>query len=70
MKVYAFLVAQKPRPVRCYLQKPLRQCLDKCIKKDICEEVQTGEPISWCPPLVVQLNPRYTGVDKEFLNLI
>ena len=57
-------VAQKPRPVSYYLQEPLRKWLDECIKEDIYEEVQPGEPFTWCSPLVVQSKPRYANVEK------
>ncbi len=54
MKPDAVPVAQKPRPVAYYLQKPLRSWLDQCIQEDIFEEVPDGEPVTWCSPLVVQ----------------
>ena len=67
MKADAVPIAQKPRHVPYYLQEPLRKWLDECIREDIYEEVQPGEPITWCSPLVVQPKPRYTGVDKDSL---
>ncbi|XP_053376601.1 uncharacterized protein LOC123533440 [Mercenaria mercenaria] len=57
-------VAQKPRPVPYYLQEPLKTWLDECIKEEIFEEVESGEPVTWCSPLVVQPKPRYTNVGK------
>ncbi|XP_038054673.1 uncharacterized protein LOC119726895 [Patiria miniata] len=53
MKPEAAPVAQKPRPVAYYLQKPLKEWLDQCIKEGIFEEVPPGEPVTWCSPLVV-----------------
>ena len=67
MKSGTVPVAQKPRPVPYYLQEPLRKCLDECIKEDIYEEVQPGEPITWCSPLVVLPKPRYANVEKDNL---
>lgn len=68
MKADATPVAQKPRPVPYYLQEPLREWLDQCIKDEIFEKVQPGEPVTWCSPLVVQPKPRYANVDKEHLD--
>ena len=39
MKPEAVPVAQKPRPVAYYLQKPLREWLDLCINEGIFDEV-------------------------------
>ena len=64
MKPGAVPVAQKPRPVAYYLQKPLKRWLEQCIKKDIFEEVPEGEPVTWCSPLVVQ---RFNETDKDEL---
>ena len=46
MKADATPVAQKPRPVPYYLQEPLRKWLDECIKQDIFEKVDSGDPIT------------------------
>ena len=67
MKPDATPVAQKPRPVPYYLQEPLRKWLDECIKQDIFEKVDSGDPITWCSPLVVQPKPRYKNVSKDNL---
>lgn len=64
MKADAVPIALKPRPVPYYLQEPFQKWLDECIKEDIYKEVQPGEPITWCLPLVVQPKPRYGDVDK------
>ena len=45
-------VAQKHRTVPYYLQEPLRKWLEKCVKEEIFEEVEPGEPVTWCSPLV------------------
>ncbi|MEW8584399.1 MAG: RNase H-like domain-containing protein, partial [Candidatus Thiodiazotropha sp.] len=67
MKPDATPVAQKPRPVPYYLQEPLRNWLDECIKEEIFEKVESGEPVTWCSPLVVQPKPRYSSVSKDSL---
>ena len=67
MKPDATPVAQKPRPVPYYLQEPLRNWLEECVKEEIFERVEPGEPVTWCSPLVVQPKPRYSGVSKESL---
>lgn len=67
VKQEAAPVAQKPRPVAYYLQKPLKSWLDQCLADDIFEEVPQDEPITWCSPLVVQPKPRYTNVPKDEL---
>ena len=53
MKPDATPVAQKPRPVPYYLQEPLRKWLEECVKEEIFEKVEPGEPVTWCSPLVV-----------------
>ena len=68
MKADATPVAQKPRPVSYYLQEPLRRWLDECVKEEIFEKVEPGEPVTWCSPLVVQPKPRYSKVSKECLD--
>ena len=67
MKADATPVAQKPRPVPYYLQKPLRRWLDEYVKEDIFEKVEPGEPVTWCSPLVVQPKPRYSKESKDSL---
>ena len=67
MKADATPVAQKPRPVPYYLQEPLWRWLDECVKEEIFEKVEPGEPVTWCSPLVVQPKPRYFKVSKECL---
>ena len=64
---YTGPVAQKPRSVPYYLQEPLQKWLDECIKEDIFEKVDSGDPITWCSPLVVQPNPRYKNISKDNL---
>ena len=67
MKPEAVPVAQKPRPVAYYLQKPLREWLDQCLKEGIFEEVPQGEPVTWCSPLVVQPKPRFGTTARDEL---
>ena len=67
MKAEATPVAQKPLPVLYYLQEALRRWLDECVKEEIFEKVEPGEPVTWCSPLVVQPKPRYSKVSKESL---
>ena len=67
MKLDATPIAQKPRPVPYYLQEPLRELLDECIKEEIFETVDPGEPVTRCSPAVVQQKPRYSTVNKENL---
>ena len=67
MKTDATPVAQKPRPVPYYLQEPLRKWLEECVKEEIFDKVEPGEPVTWCSPLVVQPKPRYSKVNKDSL---
>ena len=67
MKPEAAPVAQKPRPVAYYLQKPLKEWVDQCIKEGIFEEIPRGEPVTWCSPLVVQPKPRFGHTPREEL---
>ena len=67
MKPDATPVAQKPRPAPYYLQEPLQKWLDECVKEEIFEKAEPGEPVTWCSPLVVQPKPRYSNVSKESL---
>ena len=67
MKADATPVAQKPCPVSYSLQEPLRRWLDECVKEEIFEKVEPGEPVTWCSPLVVQPKPIYSKVSKECL---
>ena len=67
IKQNAAPVAQRPRPVPYYLQKPLKLWLDQCVNDDIFETVPTDEPVTWCSPTVVQPKPRYLHVGNEEL---
>lgn len=67
MKPGAAPIAQKPRPVAYYLQKPLKAWLEQGIAEGIFEEVPLGEPLTWCSPMVVQPKPRFTHVSKDNL---
>lgn len=67
MREDAVPVAQKPRPVPFYLQKPLKQWLDHCVEEDIFETIPEDQPITWCSPLVVQPKPRYNSTPKDEL---
>ena len=67
MKPEAVPVAQKPRPVAYYLQKPLKEWLEQCIEGEIFEEVPEGELVTWCSPLVVQPKPKFCKMGKENL---
>ncbi|MCG8047363.1 MAG: DDE-type integrase/transposase/recombinase, partial [Candidatus Thiodiazotropha taylori] len=60
-------VAQRPRPVPYYLQKPLKMWLDQCVADGIYEPVPTDDPITWCSPIVVQPKPKYLHVPNEEL---
>jgi hypothetical protein len=59
-------VAQKPRQVPYYLQKPLKQWLEEGVKADIFEEVPPGTPVQWCSPLVVP-KPKFSKVNQDKL---
>ena len=67
MKQDAAPIAQKPRPVPYDLQETLGKWLDECVKEDISEKVESGDPVTWCSPLVVQPKPRYKDVSKDSL---
>ena len=67
MKPEAVPIAQKPRPVAYYLQKPLKAWLEQSIAEGIFEKVPTNEPITWCSPIVVQPKPRFLQVPKQEL---
>lgn len=67
MKPEAVPIAQKPRPIAYYLQKPLEKWLEQCIKEDIFEEVPEGEPVTLCSPLVFQPKLRFSSTDKDQL---
>ena len=45
----------------------IKTWLEQGIADDLFEEVPTGEPITWCSPMVVQPKPRYTNVSKDDL---
>ena len=57
MKACAIPVAQKPRSVPYYLQEPLKKWLDQGLAGNIFEKVPDDEPVTWCSPVVVQLEP-------------
>jgi len=59
LKPDAVPIAQKPRNVPYYLQKPLKEWLDKSIEDDLLERAPQHEPITWCSPLVVQPKPKF-----------
>ena len=67
MEPDAVPVAQKPRTVAYYLQKPLQQWLEEGIEKEIFEKVPPGEAITWCSPLVVQTKPKFAETEKDDL---
>ena len=67
MKEEAAPIAQKPRQVPYYLQKPLKKWLDTSVENGILEKVPEGEAVTWCSPLVVQPKPRYKGTPGEDL---
>lgn len=58
-------VAQKPRPVPYYLQKPLKQWLEEGVKADKFEEVPLGTPVQWCSPLVVIPKPKFSKIPQD-----
>ena len=57
-------LAQRPRPVAYYLQKPLKKRLGQRVEVEIFEEVPEDEAVTWCAPLVVQPKPKFHTVDK------
>ena len=65
MKPDAVPVAQKPRNVPYYLQRPLKEWLDRNIEDGLFERVPENEAITWCSPLVVQPKPKYKDTDKD-----
>ena len=65
MKPDAVPVAQRPRPVPYYLQKPLKLWLDQCVENSIFERVPNDEPITWYSPVVVQPKPKYIHMAKD-----
>ena len=67
MKTDTVPVAQKPRPVAYYLQEPLRKWLDQGVEGDIFEKVPSGEPVTWCSPLVVQPKPKFKDTPHDKL---
>ena len=67
IKQNAAPVAQRPRPVPYFLQKPLKLWLDQCVNDDIFETVPADEPVTWCSPIVVQPKPRYLHVANDEL---
>ena len=67
MKAEVAQVAQKPRPVPYYLQKPLKQWLDQAVEEDLFEYIPQGQPVIWGSPLVVQPKPRFSNTPQEQL---
>ena len=67
MKAESAPVAQKPRLVPYYLQKPLKQWLDQGVEENLFEHVPQGEPVTWCSPLVVQPKPRFSNTPSDQL---
>ena len=67
MKANAAPVAQRPRPVPYYLQKPLKLWLDQCVEDGLFEGVPADEPVTWCSPVVVQPKPKYLHVSNDEL---
>ncbi|XP_077869510.1 uncharacterized protein LOC144361201 [Saccoglossus kowalevskii] len=67
MKPEAVPIAQRPRPVAYYLQKHLKQWLERCTEEGIFEEVPQGEPVTWCSSLVVQPKPRFRKIPNDQL---
>ena len=67
MRAEAAPVAQKPRPVPYYLQKPIKQWLDQAVEEDLFEYVPKGQPVTWCSPLVVQPKPRFSTTPRDQL---
>lgn len=66
-KPEAVPVAQKPRQVAYYLQRPLKKWIEKCVQEDIVEKVPEDEHIKWCSPLVVQPKPSFLKTQKDQL---
>ena len=64
----AIPVAQKPHPVTCHLQKPLKEWLEQGVKENTIEKVPDGETIAWYSPQVVQLKPKYDDIKTEELD--
>ena len=46
MKPDATPVAQKHRPVPYYLKEPLKNLLEECVKDEIFEKIEQGEPVT------------------------
>ena len=67
MKAESTPVAQKPRLIPYYLQKPLKQWLDQGVEENLFEYVPQGEPVTWCSPLVVQPKPRFSNTPRDQL---
>lgn len=65
MKPEASPVAQKPRQVRYFLQKPLKKWLEPDENEDIFEKVLDDEPVTWCSPIVVQPKPKFAGTSSD-----
>jgi len=67
MRPDAVPIAQKPRPVPYYLQKPLQALLENGVKNDLFEKCDADHPITWCSPLVVQPKPRFKEKNADEL---
>lgn len=67
MKDNAIPVAQRPRPVPYYPQKPLKLWQEQCVMDDIFEHVPADEPVTWCSSIVVQPKPRYLHLANDEL---
>ena len=67
IKQNAAPIAQRPRPVPYYLQKPLKVWLEQCLENGIFEPVPADKPITWCSPIVMQPKPKYIHVEKDEL---
>ena len=67
IKQNAAPIAQRPRPVPYYLQKPLKVWLEQCVENGIFEPVPADKPIAWCSPIVVQPKPKHIYVEKDEL---
>ena len=48
-----------------HIQKPLKDLLDQRVLEEISENVQDGEEITCCVPLVVQPKPKFTEMKSE-----
>ena len=65
MKPEEIPMAQRPRPVAYYLQEQLKNWLKQCLEEGIFGQVPEGEPVTWCPLLVAQPKPKFSGTAKD-----